>query len=74
MRSSRSCSLLLAGLPHYVQRAPGYLITAAYVVASAGILMWAIRRWATRSRSAYLIPLLVIVATAITVVVIEQIF
>jgi hypothetical protein len=66
--------LAFADLPHYVQRAPGYLIAAVYVVASAGILMWAIRRWANRSRGAYLIPLLVIVATGITIVVIEQIF
>jgi len=57
-----------------VQRAPVYLITAVYVVASAGILMWAIRRLANRSRGAYLIPLLVIAGTDITIVVIEQIF
>jgi len=67
-------SVAFADLPPYVQRAPGYLTTAAYLVASAGILMWAIRRWANRSRSAYLIPLLVIVATGITIVTIEQIF
>ena len=66
--------LAFADLPHYVQRAPDYLITAAYVVASAGILMGAIRRWANRSRGAYLIPLLVIVATGITIVAVEQIF
>ena len=58
----------------YTQRAPGCLTTAAYLIASAGILMWAVRCWAKRSRSGYLIPLLVIVATGITIVVIEQIF
>lgn len=66
--------IAFADLPPYKQRAPGYLATATYLVASASILMWAIRRWANRSRSAYLIPLLVIVAAGITIVVIEQIF
>ena len=65
--------LAFADLPLFVQRAPGYLSTAAYVVSSASILMWAIRRWASRSRGVYLIPLLVIVATGINIVVIEQI-
>jgi hypothetical protein len=51
-------SIAFPDLPPYAQRAPGYLITAAYLVASAGTLMWAIRRWANRSRNAYLIPLL----------------
>lgn len=36
--------------------------------------MSAIRRWADRSRGAYLIPLLVVVATGITIVVVEQIY
>jgi hypothetical protein len=48
--------------------------TAVYLVASAGILMWAIRRWAYRLRSAYLIPLLVSLATGITILAIEAIF
>jgi len=65
--------IAFADLPPYAQRAPGYLITAAYLVASVGILMWAIRRWANRSRNAYLIPLLVILATGITIVVLEVI-
>ncbi len=66
--------IAFADLPRYAQRAPGYLTTAVYLVASAGILMWAIRRWAHRLRSAYLIPLLVSLATAITILTIEAIF
>ncbi len=67
-------SIAFADLQPYAQRSPGYLTTATYLVASVGILMWAIRRWANRSRSAYLIPLLVIVAAGITIVVLEAIF
>ena len=66
--------IAFADLPPFTQRAPGYLATAAYLVASASILMWAIRRWANRSRGAYLIPLLVIVATGLTIVTIELMF
>jgi len=61
-------------LPPHAQRAPGYMTTAAFLAASAGILMWAIRRWANHSRSAYLIPLLVILTAGITIVSIEMIF
>jgi len=50
-----------------------YAVTAGHFAGSVAILMWAIRRWANRSRSAFLIPLLVIVATGITIVVIELI-
>ncbi len=67
-------SLAFDDLRPNAPRALGYLITAAYLVTSGGILMWAIQRWANRSSSAYLIPLLVIVTTGITIVAIEQIF
>ncbi len=67
-------NLALGDLRPNAPRALGYLITAAYLVISGGILMWAIQRWANRSTSAYLIPLLVIVTTGITIVAIEQIF
>jgi hypothetical protein len=65
--------IAFADLPRYAQRAPGYLTTAVYLVASAGILMWAIRRWANHLRGAYLIPLLVILTTGITILTIEAI-
>jgi hypothetical protein len=67
-------SLAFQDLRPNAPRATGYLLTAACLITSDGILMWAIRRWAKRLRSAYLIPLLVIVATGITIVVIEAIF
>ena len=66
--------IAFADLPPYVQRAPAYLITAAYYVASAGILMWAIRRWSDRAPGAYLTPLLVIVVTGLTIVAMELMF
>lgn len=66
--------IAFADLPPHAQRAPGYLTTAAFLAASVGILMWAIRRWANHLRSAYLIPLLVILAAGITIVSIEMIF
>ncbi len=66
--------IAVSDLPPYAQRAPGYLTTVAYVVASAGILMWAIRRRANHLRSAFLIPLLVVVATGFTIVVVQAIF
>ena len=43
-----------------------YAVTAGYFLGSAAILMWAIRRSRSRSRLAYLIPLLVVVAALIT--------
>ncbi len=66
--------IAFADLSPSAQRAPGYVTAAVYLVASAGILMWAIRRWAHRLRSAYLIPLLVSLATGITILAIEMIF
>jgi hypothetical protein len=53
-------------LPVGANRALLYTLTAGYFVGSAGILMWAIRRWGDRSRLAFLIPPLVIVAVLIT--------
>lgn len=67
-------NLALQDLSRDAPRAAGYLITTAYLVISVGILMWAIRRWARRTRLAYLIPLLVIVATAAVVLTVELIF
>ena len=66
--------ITFADLSVSAQRTPGYVTTAVYLVASAGILMWAIRLWAHRLRSAYLIPLLVSLATGITILAIETIF
>lgn len=66
--------IAVSDLPPYARRAPGYLTTAAYVVTSAGILMWAIRRRANHLRGAFLGPLLVLVATGFTIVVVEAIF
>jgi hypothetical protein len=63
-----------ADLQPYVERSPGYLAASAYLASSVGILVWAIRLWASRSRSAYLLPVLVIVAAGITIVVLEVIF
>lgn len=67
-------NLSLQDLSPDAPRAVGYLITTAYLVSSGGILMWAIRRWAHRSRLAYLIPLLVILATAAAILTVELIF
>ena len=61
-------------IPQRVSRAPGYAVIAGYFVGSAGILMWAIRLWGKRSRLAYLIPPLVIIATLIAIVLIQRIF
>ena len=66
--------IAFADLSPSAQRAPGYVTTAVYLVASAGILMWAIRRWGNHLRGAYLIPLLVILTTGITILAIEAIF
>jgi hypothetical protein len=60
-------------LPVGANRALLYAVTAGFFVGSAGILMWAIRRWDARSRLAYLIPPLVIVAAFITQALIDQI-
>ena len=63
-----------ADLQPYVQKTPGYLIAAGHLIASTGILIWAIRRWADHARGAYLTPLLVMLATGITILAIEMIF
>jgi hypothetical protein len=50
-----------------------YAVTAGYFAGSVAILMWAIRRGNDRSRRAYLIPPLVIVAALITQALFDQI-
>jgi hypothetical protein len=60
-------------LPVGANRALLYAVIAGFFVGSAGILMWAIRRWGTRPRLAYLIPPLVIVAAFITQALFDQI-
>jgi len=52
-------------LPVGANRALLYAVTAGFFVGSAAILMWAMQRWSGRSRLAYLIPPLVIVAAFI---------
>ena len=58
--------------PAGANRALAYTTTAGYFVGSVAILMWAIRRWADQARGAYLIPLLVIVATLILIELINR--
>lgn len=60
-------------LPIGANRARLYAVIAGFFVGSAGILMWAIRRWGNRSRLAYLIPPLVIVAAFVTQALFDQI-
>lgn len=66
--------IAFADLPPYVQRAPGYLATAAYLVVAVAILLWSVRRWAYRRRAASLIPLLLIADAALTARIIEELF
>jgi len=66
--------LAFSELPGGTQRAPGYVAIGVYLVASVGVLIWAIHRWGNRSRGAALIPLLVIVLSGITIVLIDRIF
>jgi hypothetical protein len=61
-------------LPAGANRTRGYTVTAGYLVVSTIILLWAIRRWGSRSRRAYLIPPLVIAATLIMITLINQTF
>jgi len=53
--------IAFADLPPSVQRAPGYLAIAAFLVGAVAILLWSVRRWAHHKRAASLIPLLLIV-------------
>jgi hypothetical protein len=55
-------------------REPGYLVAAIYLLSSAAILAWAIRRWADHQRTAYLLPLLVVAVTGITIAVVGAMF
>jgi hypothetical protein len=50
-----------------------YAVAAGFFAGSVAILMWAIRRGSDRSRRAFLIPPLVIVAALITNALIDQI-
>ncbi len=45
-----------------------YWILIGYLAVSVGLMSWAARRWAHRSRVAYLVAPLVFVATVITFV------
>jgi len=60
-------------LPVGANRALLYAVTAGFFVGSAAILMWAIRSWGGRSRLAYVIPPLVIVAAFIAQVLFDRI-
>lgn len=66
--------IAFAGEPSGAEKAQGFATSAGYLVVSAASLIWAIRRWASRSRSAYLIPLLVLVATGLEIITIQLIF
>jgi hypothetical protein len=66
--------IAFADLPLHEQRAPGYWVTAAYLVVAVAILLWSVRRWAYRQRAASLIPLLLIADAALAVLVIQAIF
>ncbi len=65
-------SIGLDDLPQDANRALAYGLTAAFFVASTGILLWALRRGRIRSRRASLIPLLVLAAAIVTTVLIDQ--
>lgn len=65
--------IALADLPPYARRTPAYLVSVASLIASAGSLMWAIRRYSNQRRAAYLIPILVLVAIGVTIVAIQLI-
>ena len=67
-------AIAFADLRAGANRTLGYAVTAGYFVGSACILMWAIRDRGAPLRRAYVIPLLVLVATFVTVVVIGRIF
>lgn len=56
------------------EKAWGFAAVGIYLIASVAILMWAIRRWAFRTRTAFLIPLLVLVATGLAIITVELIF
>ncbi|MGE5691574.1 MAG: hypothetical protein ACM33B_13555, partial [Pseudomonadota bacterium] len=66
--------IAFADLPPYVQRAPGYVATAAYLLAAVAILLWSVRCRAYRRRAAALIPLLLIADAALTALIIEGLF
>jgi hypothetical protein len=66
--------IAFADLPPFVQRAPGYVAIAAYLVVAVAILLWSVRRWAYQKRAAWLIPLLLIVDALLAVRIIESIF
>jgi hypothetical protein len=66
--------IAFADLPPYVQRAPGYLATAAYLVVAVAILLWSVRRRAYGRWAASLIPLLLIADAALTAWIIEELF
>ena len=66
--------IAFADLPPYVQRAPGYVVTAAYLVVAVAILLWSVRRRAHQKRAASLIPLLLLADAALTTLIIEGLF
>ena len=66
--------IALSDLGPGAPRGPGYLVAAIYLLSSAAILAWAIRRWADHQRAAYLLPLLVVAVTGITIAVVGAMF
>jgi hypothetical protein len=64
-------SIGLDDLPQDANRALAYGLTAAFFVASTGIVLWALRRGRIRSRHASLIPLLVLAAAIVTTILID---
>jgi len=51
-------------------RTQAYWILGAYLLASVGLAIWAVRRWVYRSRLAFLVAPLTIVATGVALVII----
>ncbi len=66
--------IAFSDLAPYAPRLRGYLLAALYLIVSGTTLTWAIRRWAAEERVAYLIPLLVVVATITAIVAVGVMF
>gem|GEM_PF-2438520 len=66
--------IAFADLPPHVQKAPGYVAIAAYLVVAIAILLWSVRRWAQQNPATWLLPLLLIVDGVLAVLAIQSIF
>jgi len=50
-------------------RTRAYSILVAYLLASVGLVVWAVHRWGHRSRLAFLVAPLIIGSTAVTILI-----